>query len=68
MKQYLFRLGSALSRVLNVLIGGSPAYSLSARAAMSKKSWPKKFINALFFFQKDHCATALQWDRLENKK
>ena len=55
-----------LDRAVNVLIGGSFRETLSARAhRMDVKDhpywgWTASFINALFFWQEDHCRK--QWE------
>jgi hypothetical protein len=57
-------LGSLASRAVNALIfGGSTAQTTSARAhieAPTSPAWERRrrFINAFFFWQPDHCASA----------
>lgn len=50
---YYHKVGLALDQLLNALMGGMPDESVSARAYRwdrdGKRSWPKKFINGLFF-------------------
>lgn len=55
-----------LDRVVNVLLGGSYHETLSARAHRSDEKnhpywgWTASAINALFFWQEDHCRA--QWE------
>jgi hypothetical protein len=50
---------AAVSQVLNALLGGSPDQTLSARALMNqrRRRWQVTYraLNALFFWQDDHC-------------
>ena len=59
---YPLKVGLALDQLLNAILGGWPDESLSARAYRwdrdGKRSWPKKVINALFFWMKDHCKSS----------
>lgn len=59
---YPHKIGLALDQLLNAILGGYPDESLSARAYRwdvdGKRSWPKKIINAMFFWQRDHCYSA----------
>ena len=59
---YPHKVGLALDQLLNAVIGGYPDESISARAYRwdrdGKRHWVKKCINALFFWQKDHCRSA----------
>lgn len=56
-----------LDRAVNKLLGGSFYQTLSARAFITAESdqpywsWTEKFINFLFFWEKDHCRS--QWER-----
>ena len=53
---------SLISRFINAaFLGGSTHQTTSARAHI--EDWPrgKRFINALFFWQEDHCRFA--WER-----
>ena len=67
MLNYLSNLAAAISRLANAVIGGTAAYTLSSRAEMSKRKWPKKVINGLFFRQDDHCKSALNYDKQINR-
>ena len=60
--KYYHKVGLALDQLLNAILGGYPDESVSARAYRwdrdGKRSWPKKCINGLFFWQQDHCRSA----------
>lgn len=60
--KYQHKIFLALDQLLNAILGGYPDESLSARAYRwdvdGKRSWPKKIINAMFFWQRDHCYSA----------
>ena len=60
--KYCHKVGLGLDQLLNAIIGGYPDESLSARAYRwhrdGKRSWPKRCINAMFFWMKDHCKSA----------
>lgn len=69
---YLFSLGS---RVLNAVFwGGSMHQTLSARAHVMAEIDPtkwrntKRWINRVFFFQDDHCASAWAADLKRARK
>lgn len=52
---YLLGCGDALSQLANkVLLNGHPNESLSGRAWRTQSAW-YRVIDALFFFDKDHC-------------
>ncbi len=56
----------AVDQLLNALLNGWPDESLSSRAWRASEAgtaWPKKLINALFFWQKDHCLSAYTNER-----
>lgn len=48
----------AFSRFLNSMLGGSELESISARAYKENKVILMKLINALFFWQNNHCRGA----------
>ena len=53
----------ALDQLINTLIWGMADETLSARAhrhALKDRKWPEKIINALFFWQPDHCRQAYE--------
>lgn len=59
---YPRNLATALDQLINVLLGGWPDETLSARAYRwrrdGKRKWPAAAINAIFFWQKDHVFSA----------
>ncbi len=59
---YMTKVAIALDQLLNALLGGYPDESLSARAFRwdrdGRRRWPKKIINAMFFWMSDHCYSA----------
>lgn len=57
----LIRLGDATSQWVNALIGGNPNESLSGRAWRTQSFW-YKVIDAILFFDKDHCKTSHEND------
>lgn len=66
MKQYFRNIAIAFDQLINCLIkGGTPDETLSSRAwrlSCNNKYWyskiPCKIINALFFWQNNHCRGA----------
>lgn len=59
----LLNLAIALDQLVNVLAGGHPDETLSARAWRMRahtRAWRRAYraINALFFWQADHCQAA----------
>lgn len=57
----------AIDQVLNTLVGGMADETLSARAHRQRlrgRPWPARCINALFFWQPDHCRDAYESERL----
>lgn len=63
-KKYIWKVAIALDQLLNTLLAGWPDETLSSRtyrlanlADCKKKRWviAEKVINAIFFWQKDHC-------------
>jgi len=62
MKNYLIRVGDALSQLLNVLLfNGHPNESISGRVFRTKSLW-YSVIDLLFFFDPQHCRTAYEND------
>ena len=65
--QYIKNVLIAIDQLFNAVIGGYCDESLSSRAWRwdndGVRSWPKKVINALFFWQKDHCLSAYTNER-----
>lgn len=71
---YLILLLTAISRLINVLLGGSIHETLSSRvgyaAIYGDWRWrlARRVINGLFFWQDDHCAAAIEWDDELNER
>lgn len=65
---YLFRVAVALDMFVNVILGGLPDSTISARVgynAIRGKTWAlvaEKVINTLFFFRPNHCREAIKGD------
>lgn len=63
---YLLNIGIAIDQLVNSALGGEPDETLSARAHRMRVKghpywgWTAKAINALFFWQEDHCLLAHQ--------
>jgi len=63
---YLLNIGIAIDQLVNSALGGEPDETLSARAHRMRVKghpywgWTAKAINALFFWQQDHCLLAHQ--------
>ena len=57
MRTYLFNSLEAVSQLGHALLGGNPNITISASAYLNrhKRPWAYKAINALFFWQDDHC-------------
>lgn len=65
--RYLFNLLILLDQAANTLLGGDPDHTISGRVgyhATLGKPWAlkaEKWINAIFFWQEDHCKKAIEW-------
>ena len=65
--RYIFNILVWLDQGLNTLLGGDPDHTISGRVgyhATLGKPWAlkaEKWINALFFWQEDHCKKAIEW-------
>jgi hypothetical protein len=59
---YLWNLLEAVSQLGNALLGGHPNITMSANAYLRRHHWPWRYkvLNALFFWQEDHCK--LSWE------
>lgn len=57
----------AVDQLVNALLAGWPDETLSSRAWRwdndGVRSWPKKVINAMFFWEKNHCLSAYTTER-----
>lgn len=64
---YIRRLLIAVDQLLNAVLGGWPDETLSSRAWRWEqdgvRSWPRKFIDALFFLSPDHCQESYESER-----
>lgn len=73
MKPYYLRLLIALDQLFNVLIlNGSEDHTISGRVGYKahttkKKRWLflQKVIDAVFFFDKNHCYNSIEWDEVK---
>ena len=66
---YLYNVAIWIDQGFNVLFCGSPDETLSARAyrqAVKGNKVPSRLINAIFFWQEDHCHAA--WLSEANRK
>ena len=58
----------AVDQLVNAILGGWPDESLSSRAHRLDRdgvcSWPRKLIDALFFWQDEHCRNSYESERL----
>lgn len=61
---YLHKVATAFDQLLNAILCGWPDESLSARVYRwrrdGKHAWPAAMINAMVFWQNDHCKSAYQ--------
>ena len=66
-----FQILVAIDQLVNTLMGGMADETLSARAwrnlLKGRRSWPVKVIDALSFWQKDHCKSAYE-SEIERKQ
>ena len=57
----------AVDQLLNALCNGWPDETLSSRAwrweQSGKRSWPRKLIDSLFFFDPHHCRESFESER-----
>jgi len=71
-KPYYFRLLLAIDQLFNVLLlNGNEDQTISGHVgykAIETNKWywltAEKIINTLFFFDKDHCFTSIEWDEI----
>lgn len=67
MRSYLINLLIALDQLANAILRGDPDETLSSRAHRMRAKgqpvwgWTASVIDALFWFDKDHCRTS--WER-----
>lgn len=59
---YIYEVLLAVDQLGNAILNGDEDMSISARSfvmdARGKRSWPRKFIDWMFFWQEDHCRNA----------
>lgn len=59
-----FQILVAVDQLANTMLGGMADETLSARAWRhhldGSRDWPRSIIDALFFWQADHCRTAYE--------
>lgn len=56
MIEYVIRIGNSLSQFANVVFWlGYSDESISGRAYREDRTWLVRFINAVFFWQENHC-------------
>lgn len=57
----------ALDQLINALGGGWPDETLSSRAwrwdLAGVRAWPRRFIDALFFWENGHCRSSYESER-----
>lgn len=71
--KYLFNVLIAIDQLFNVLLlNGKPDHTISGRVGYKSLTTGKwywllleKAINTLFFFDKDHCRTSIEWDEVD---
>jgi hypothetical protein len=69
-RRYVIRVLVAIDQLGNALLGGSEDETISSRVgrnAIAGKKWAlitEKVINALFWFQPNHCRRHIEWDEL----
>ena len=67
LKQYLFNLFVSGSCALNTVLGGNPKEALSERSGRAARYhgsfWLASLINAIFFWERDHCEASLQEEK-----
>ena len=58
----------ALDQLVNAVFNGWPDETISSRAwrweRNGKRAWPRKLIDAVFFFDRDHCRESYESERL----
>lgn len=60
MKAWLLQVLIAIDQLVNALCGGWADETLSAHAFRAGWTWRRRAINALFFWQSDHCRSSYE--------
>ncbi len=66
MNRWVLHLLIALDQLANAILGGWPDETLSARSHRKNDGW-RTVINAIFFWQDDHCALSY-WSERNRKQ
>lgn len=65
--QYIKNVLIAIDQLFNAVIGGYCDESLSSRAYRWEKngvrSWPRRVVDGLFFWQREHCKSSYESER-----
>jgi hypothetical protein len=67
-RRYVMNLLIALDQLFNVILGGNPDETISSavgRKAIEGRKWAliaEKVINALFWFDPNHCRSRVEWE------
>ena len=66
-----FQVLIAIDQLINTLLGGFADETLSSRAYRLElergRTWARKLIDGLFFFDKDHCRTSYESEVLKRQ-
>lgn len=69
--RYLLRVLVAIDQLGNTLLGGRCDHTISGRIginAIRGKKWAlvcEKVVNAMFFWEDDHCRSAIEYDEVD---
>ena len=65
---YIEGLFIAFDQFINAVLGGWPDETLSSRcyrwARDGVRAWPRKLVDGLFFWQREHCKSSYESERL----
>lgn len=60
-----------IDQLINAILGGWPDETLSSASYRMDRdgirSWPRKLIDGLFFWEKDHCKNSYESERLRRQ-
>lgn len=68
---YLFRVLLAFDQFVNAVFGGRPDHTISGRTGLAAEEGKpfglafERLVNALLFFDPDHCRRSIEWDEVE---